>query len=306
MVFDPNVHGGWTPCPEGVEFFVAQDPSRASFQTAAPHLVGAGDKIDQALLYKAWKEVNDGKYIDYVAQTIGDCTSQGHAHGLDLVQAILIAMGHKRLAFKQICTEALYGAGREKANMLGTRGDGCYGAAMCEAAKTIGVASRDDLGAYDGGRARQWGSSGLPAAVKALCSKHLLLNYAKITTFDGLCDAQAGMMPVTVCSNQGFTIVRDDDGFCRPKGSWSHCMLICGVRRGSRPGACIFQSWGPDCPTGPLALDQPPNSFWADADVVEEMLAAGDSWALDGFGGWDGPGLPDRWAWDDFAAPAAA
>ena len=304
--FQHDQHGGWTPNPEGVQFFIDQEPARGSFQDWAPHLVGAGAKQELIALYKAWKDVNNGQYIDYVAQTIGDCTSQGTGHGIDLVEAILIAIGHKKLEFRQICTEALYGAGRATANMLGTRGDGCYGAAMAEAAKTIGVASRQDLGEYDGARARQWGSTGLPADVKSLCSQHRLLNYGKVSTWDEYVDALASLRPVAVCSNQGFTLVRDQDGFCRPKGSWPHCMLHCGARQDKRPGGLIFQSWGPESPTGPLVYDQPPNSFWADRDVVEEMLAAGDSWALDGFGGWAGPGLPDRWSWGGFATPTLA
>ena len=78
-------------------------------------------------------------------------------------------------------------------------------------------------------------------------------------------------------------------------------MLIVGVRGGARPGACIFQSWGRECPTGPLGLDQPPNSFWADQSVVEGMLEMRDSWALSSFHGYPAQVLPRHWTYDGFA-----
>jgi hypothetical protein len=96
-------------------------------------------------------------------------------------------------------------------------------------------------------------------------------------------------------------MTRDADGFCKPRGVWGHCMLIVGVRGGDRPGACIFQSWGPDQPQGPLALDQPSNSFWADRAVVEGMIAAGDTWALSGFDGYPSRKLPAQWTYAGFA-----
>ena len=73
------------------------------------------------------------------------------------------------------------------------------------------------------------------------------------------------------------------------------------VRADARPGACIFQSWGSDVPSGPLALDQPPNSFWADRSVVETMLAARDSWSLSGFVGYPPQSLPESWTYAGFA-----
>ena len=122
-----------------------------------------------------------------------------------------------------------------------------------------------------------------------------------ITTYGELEDALANGYPVTVCSDQGFTLERDAQGFCLPQGTWAHCMLIVGVRADERPGACIFQSWGNTVPSGPLALDQPPNSFWADRAVVEHMLGMQDSWALSNFEGYPEQDLPAHWTYEGFA-----
>ena len=73
------------------------------------------------------------------------------------------------------------------------------------------------------------------------------------------------------------------------------------VRADARPGACFFQSWGPTQPTGPLTLDQPGNSFWVDRDVVESMIAAGDSWSISQFEGYPGQELPPLWSYAGFA-----
>ena len=73
------------------------------------------------------------------------------------------------------------------------------------------------------------------------------------------------------------------------------------MRADERPGACIFQSWGNSMPSGPLALDQPPNSFWADRRVVESMLSMQDSWALSSFEGYPSQSLPGAWTYADFA-----
>jgi hypothetical protein len=122
-----------------------------------------------------------------------------------------------------------------------------------------------------------------------------------VTTYEELEDALANGYPVTVCSGQGFTMARDQDGFCSPRGTWEHCMLIVGVRADSRPGACIFQSWGPNVPSGPLALDQPNNSFWADRNTVARMLSMQDSWALSDYDGYPGAPLPSHWTIGDMS-----
>ena len=76
-------------------------------------------------------------------------------------------------------------------------------------------------------------------------------------------------------------MTRDVDGFCRASGTWAHCMAIVGIRGGSRPGALLLNSWGPNAHTGPRGLGDPsPAGFWADANVVDRMLKQGDSWAF--------------------------
>jgi hypothetical protein len=140
----------------------------------------------------------------------------------------------------------------------------------------------------------------VPADIKAKAVEHKVQTVSLVTTWAELEDALANGFSVTVCSNQGFTLTRDANGFCRASGTWAHCMLLVGIRA-DIPGACIFQSWGPNVPDGPLALDQPDNSFWADRRTVESMLAMQDSWALSSFVGYPATPLPSHWTYEGFA-----
>ncbi len=292
--------GGWIHDPDEVGRQLATLP-RPLFCQAAPQLSGSGtDKT--VLLYKAYKDVNDGHYIDYPAQTIGDCVSHGFGHGIDLLEAVQIAVGRKNEAFQPTATEAIYGMARvDIGGELGDYSDGAVGAWAAKAVSTIGTVDREVVGPYDGKRAKTWGAKGVPESIKVKASQHKVKAVALVSTYEELEDALANGYPVPVCSNRGFTLERDREGFCQPRGSWGHCMLIVGVRADSRPGACIFQSWGSGMPTGPMDLDQPPNSFWADREVVAGMLAMQDSWALSQFDGYPGQEIPDPWSYPLFA-----
>ena len=291
--------GGWIHDPDEVGRQLAT-LQRPLFAQAAPGLSGSGTDRT-TLLYKAFRDANQGGYLDYPAQTIGDCVSHGFGHGIDLLEAVQITIGRQRQLLKQTATEAIYGMARvDVGGQLGSYSDGAVGAWAAKAVSTLGTVSRDVVGPYDGHRAKEWGARGVPKAIEALATDHKVATVSLVSTYEELEDALANGYPVPVCSNQGFTLERDADGFCRAKGVWGHCMLIVGVRAGDRPGACIFQSWGPEMPTGPLALDQPPNSFWADRDVVARMLALQDSWALSQFQGYPNQDLPDHWTYDQF------
>jgi hypothetical protein len=293
--------GGWIHDPAEVQRTLASLP-HPYFAAAAPRLARSGTDRT-VLLYKAFQEVNGGRYLDYPAQQIGDCVGQGFGHGVDLLGAVQIVIGRTSEVFTQTATEAVYAMARVDVGRLygcDLEEDGAVGAWAAKAVSTIGTLSRDLVGPYDGRRAKQWGACGVPRDLETKAVAHKVKTTSLVTTFEELEDALANGYPVTVCSDQGFTLERDDAGFCAPLGTWGHCMLIVGVRADLRSGACIFQSWGSDVPSGPLALDQPPNSFWADRVVVERMLAMGDSWALSHFGGYPHQDLPEHWSYVDF------
>ena len=292
---------GWADEGSARSKLVATLPHR-TLALAAPGMVTA-EPPDAVYLYKAWKEVL-GDYPAYPAQEIGDCTSFGSGHAVDLLQCIDLALNHgTKDQFRETSTEIIYGLGREIAGMLG-RGDGCYGVAVAKALTDAGALPREKVGPYSGARAKQYGRSGVPADFKTLAATHKLGAATLVTTVDEASAALANGYPFIVCSNQGFTTVRDRDGVCEAKGVWPHCMFVAGYRhQAGELQFLVCQSWGPKMPTGPVADDQPPFSFWVRAKVMARMLAAQDSLAFSRFAGFVPRPVPDRWTYSGFAKP---
>lgn len=283
---------GWLGVDDVQRGIAAQMPPLAR---AAPQLYGDRNDGKPILLYKAWSDVL-GKCPDYPAQQIGDCVSFGHAHANDLLQCVQISTADKGEVYKETDTEFIYGESRKVAGMLG-RGDGSYGSAAVKAMTTVGMVSREMLGsdgAYSGRRASSWGRTGPPSEWERKAGAYKLGASAQVSTYADLLAAIGSLYPVTICSNQGFTGTRDEQGFCAGRGRWGHCMFIAGVRF-DRPGALICQSWGPETPGGPLALDQPSFSFWADQRVIERILGEGDSWAISKTASFERRAVPEHW-----------
>lgn len=212
---------------------------------------------------------------------VHNCVSFGHAHANDLLQCIEIYFGEQS-EFRETDTEFIYGASREVAGILGPF-DGSYGSAAVKAMTQIGIVSREQLGddgPYSGSRAKKWGRTGPPEEVKLLAAPYKIGAVAKISTRAQAISCLWNLSPFTICSNQGFTMTRDSKGHCAARGSWGHCMFVCGFDPATN---CylICQSWGPNTPDGPLYLEQPTFSFWCDASVMERnILRADDSWGL--------------------------
>lgn len=266
-------------------------------QDVAPALM-YGAISDNVFLFRAWKDAL-GSYPAYVKQEIGDCTSFGSGHTTDLLQCVQMVLGKQAEAYKEICTEAIYGMGRQVANMLGG-GDGCYGAAVAKAVME-GVVPREAVGPYSGRRAQQWGSSGVPADVQAAAKAHPVKATALVGTVDEAQAALGNGYPFIVCSNQGFAMTRDANGCCRAQGSWAHCLSCSGYRtRAGKLEFLIDQSWGPDVPDGPLTDDQPDFSFWITSATLAKMLSEQDSFAFSSFQGFPGQPLPGNWSYDTF------
>jgi hypothetical protein len=126
----------------------------------------------------------------------------------------------------------------------------------------------------------------LPDDLEPEARKHPVRTVSLVKSFDEARAAIAHGYPVAVCSDQGFTMERDRDGFCAPQGTWGHCMCFIGATAGRRPGLCCLQSWGPNVPGGPIGLGGHPDcAFWVEAEVADRMLGQGDSWALSAFDG---------------------
>lgn len=286
-----------------VDNFAARTGLAATFAhplaQTAPHLMAAQAE-GNVYLYKAWKEAL-GAYIDYVAQQIGDCTSFGSGHAVDLLQCVEIVIGKEPTVFHEICTEAIYGIGREIAGMLGG-GDGCYGSAVAKALHEVGSITRKEVGPYSGQRAKQWGGrGGVPAEIKAKLGQFKVQAIALITTLDELDASLSNGYPSAGGFSQGFTMTRDANGMCRQSGRWGHevCCIGKRVRAGNRE-YCLGQSWGKNVPSGPLVDDMPDFSFWINSQSMQSILSQQDWFTFSGAPNFETRPLPESWTYEAY------
>ena len=89
-------------------------------------------------------------------------------------------------------------------------------------------------------------AAGCPMTWKCWRRNTQFSGVANVRSWDECRAAIRNGYPVLVCSDQGFAMERDDDGFCNPRGTWYHAMAVIGVRGGERPGGFLLNSWGPD------------------------------------------------------------
>ena len=251
---------------------------------------------------------------------IGSCVAVAHKGAVDGTQAVERAAG-KASAVKPVSAESIYGGIRNevKGVQVGPRaGDGANGFNAAKWLTTGGVVYQQpyktskasyDLSAYNVNLCREWGAygnggraDGLDGPLDDEAKKHLVRAVAKVTNLAELDAALKNGYFVTVCSGQGFNSPRDKDGFCRPAGSWAHCMLISGKRQGGRVGYLFQNSWNkyikgddgdPKNPSDNQYKDQPDGSFYAEPAITLRMLQAGDSWAISGQTGFERRLLPD-------------
>lgn len=288
---------GYKPAPrESAEYLRSlpapelKDAAPHFFDARGPPAAASSDAREPVLLYRALYAAYKSKFgRDWRvgAQGIGDCVSWGWSHGVQILLAIDYVQGTSG-DFDVVATEAMYGLARVEGagRTRGGYSDGSYGAAAARAVTKFGVVFRRDyrsiasaecdLRAYSSSRAKAWGNfgcggSGDNGRLDAEAKKHAVKQVALVTNFDEAAAAIANGYPVPVCSGQGFSSTRDSQGFCAPRGSWSHCMVFIGVRW-DRPGLLCLNSWGPNWVRGPYWPDE---SAPVRRDPFEKIRAAG-------------------------------
>lgn len=240
---------------------------------------------DDVFLWDACRTVTGDLLPPRDQKSVGSCVAFGTASAIEHLLCVQIANGAGE-EYRDLVQEVIYGGSRVEIGGGTIRGDGSIGAWAARFATEYGVIPRGthgshDLRAYDETRCRDYGRRGVPDELEPLAKRHPVKSTSNVRSWDECRAAIRNGYPIAVCSSQGFTMARDADGFCRPSGTWMHCMAIVGIRVGSRPGAFLLNSWGPTAHSGPRGLGDPsPAGFWADAKTVDRMLKQGDSWAF--------------------------
>lgn len=287
---------GWIDDPHAVAAIAELQPFASFGDTPAG--VDESALPAQVFLWDAARKVLGSVLPPRNQGQIGTCVSFGTARAVEYTMLSEIAAGEPE-TFRTIATEPIYGGSRVEIGKgrLG-RGDGSVGAWAAEWAKSYGIIDRAkygtiDLSTYSVDLSRRWGISGVPSDLEAIARIHPIQAITKISTWDQAKRALASGYGIAICSNQGFAMTRDADGFARPSGTWSHCMCLSGYQTGKREGGRIDNSWGGSAHTGPVGAGNPgPEGFWADAQTIDKMLGYGDSWAFSSFAGF--PARPKR------------
>jgi hypothetical protein len=290
---------GYEPDPDGTDLIVSGLPM--------PTLAEAGPRLQastkEALLYPALLQCSPDWRRG--AQGIGSCVGWGWSYCCDVLAAVEIAIHGEREEWAGRVLEAsVYAFSRCEARGVKHAGyqDGSYGAAAAIAVSQHGTLHYGiDYGdqrfeAYDPQREKTWGNTGVPNELEPYAKKRCVKTVTLVRNFDEAALAIQSGYPIAICSGQGFVMTRDDQGFCKTRGSWSHCMAFVGVRF-DRPGLLCVNSWG-DSNTGEHYPKNMPEavkkcSFWVDADVATYMLRGGDSFALSSYDGFPPRKLPD-------------
>lgn len=272
---------GWVPHPEDVKNTL-DNTAQPFMAQAAPHLVGTWDGKTNIKLWDACIKVT-GANLAAHKQTIGDCVSHGHSEGVDYLQCIQIALRNAPNDFKpgetNAYSEAIYGMMRKRAGSLSNQ-DGASGIWAVNSLCKDGAPLRKGR-AYNGQNAKLWGARGTPTDIATEGASQLLAQFIQVRQASDSRDLLWNGYPITVCSNQGFSMQRDSQGICRAQGNWGHCMLCIGmVLVSGTAHYCILQSWGQNTPSGPTVENMPDNSFLIEESVWQRMLNAQDSYAL--------------------------
>lgn len=286
-----GVEFGWYDQPADVDAIASTLPQPTFGETMAGAL--SVDEIPAEVLgWRLVNHANGNKPFAWGNQfTAPSCVAFGTAHAIVGTTAAEILSGDPD-SLLMPAPEVIYGGSRVEVGGGRLRGGGSIGAWAAKFVNLWGWLPQTkilsyDFSTYSVDKCTSYGRSGVPADLEAEAKKHPIGAVTLIRTFDEACVAMAQGYFLAVCSNRGFRMTRDKDGFCTPSGSWAHCMAVKGYRRkGSRPGAWILNSWGAKAHGGPKSHDDmPTNGFWCDADVFERMLGAGDTWAFAGSSG---------------------
>ena len=224
-----------------------------------------------------------------------NCVSHGTRNAVDVSRAVEIDVDNEPESWiARGATEAIYGA-------RGFSGQGMSCSRAAEFVSKIGgVLVRQnyknviDLSKYNGNVGASWGGRGLPDKVLDLANDHQMRTTSLIRTVEEARDALANGYGLSVCSNYGFSNVRDKKGFARTQGNWGHCMgwLACDDSNGDL-SFLVQNSWGKWNGGGHPAWGPiPEGSFLIHADVAQGMLNQNGSYAFSGFDGFPVQKLP--------------
>lgn len=234
----------------------------------------------------------------YVAEGIGvhNCVSFGYGRGSNDLLLFMAAQGLIDVPEADVATEPIYALSRVEVGGGRIRGDGSVGAWAAKAVMMWGLLLRKvywqyDLTRYSESLSRDWGNRGCPDELEPEAKKFPIKSAAICQTTEEAWRGLGSAYTLPICSNVGFNSPYQD-GFCEPRGSWAHCMVIRGrtvaKKRGVNVRAYACQnSWGGYIQGDPHFTDAdgnveelPEGCFLIEERVLQGILSQKDSFLL--------------------------
>lgn len=290
---------GINPATPDVVQLIQEKPT---FHARFPKLVGKWDGKSTVNHYLAAQKVLREKSEDLIQyQPRGTCGGRAGSATGDLVQCVLIAAGQGG-TFTRVSHAAVYYAARKLYGMLGGNwrddgNDGVANGAVPEALKKVtGYVGREEIGDtnyYGEGSddlACKLGAGMLPDVAQKILSlgSDNLVEWFPVKSAAEAADGIAAGGILIGSDNQGFTMTRDGDGFCSPRGQWAHYHTRCSINvlSNGRKGFGYWQSWSRDTPSGTRLQGHPGNCFGVDFDVQDRCIRSGSYAIVTGFPLW--------------------
>lgn len=281
----PPRYCGWIPDPQAVQECLKGLEVRSIRSVPAWSEEDRSSDEEAVYLWEAVQRVTGQILPGRNQGAVGSCVAVATASALEHLQCVQIAAGEQAV-YRDVASEVIYGGSRVQIGGGRIRGDGSVGVWAARWVKDYGVVPRGlhgryDLRSYDEQRCRDLGRRGVPPELIAIARQHPVLEVMRVQSWAEARVALRRGYPVLVCSDQGFRLERDSEGFCAPRGIWYHAMALIGMRGGRRPGGFLLNSWGDEAHRGPrVPPHAPPAGFWVDAAILDRMLRQGDSWAF--------------------------
>lgn len=268
-----------------------------NFWDVFPQHRGKWDGKTDVNHFKAAQKVLGDKATDLIQyQVRGTCGGRAGSEAGDFVQLIAIAAG-KPIKFHRCSHAAVYYAARKKYGMLNGdwRDDGNDGVAAGSVPEALGdvcgYVTRDedgDTNYYGNGSddiACQLGAGMLPdlaSKIMTVGKDNMVVERYVIRSAAEGADAIAAGGILIGADSQGFSMTRDNYGFCSPQGVWQHYQIRTGVGNfNGRPGFAYWQSWGTDSTKGPLLAGYPSNVHGVDVSVMDQIIKSrGARWEV--------------------------
>jgi len=265
-------------------------------------MLRGADNDEDVLFWKAEEKVLGSIQPSWNQGNVGTCVSFGWGRGCNDLIIMMVADGLIEWPGAHVATEPIYGGSRVEVGGGSIGGDGSVGAWAAKWLEQWGTLLRKtygshDLTTYSTQKSREWGRSGVPNDLEPMAKQYPLKKVLQVTQATEAWTLLGNRHSLPICSNVGFESPLEE-GFCDPKGSWNHCMVIRGrvmaKRRGSLVRAYPCQnSWGDYIKGEPFFTDRngnkvelPKGCFLMEDSVLQRILKQRDSFVAADQRGW--------------------